>query len=300
MQRVLVDSTESVVSYPRLSADSIASGVPSSVTARRITPIAQDEDFATASPTVDSLSATSSDEAREGDTSISLTASAAIVAGRRYLITDAETGARVEVVPSRGGSLTTMYLQEPLPCDVALGSTIQGMALICPLSASQTVNPGSGYVLFRATVDGVVRQWEESFRIVRRITSIALTVNDLTQTYPVVRKLASSTDTTLEESIQAAWRSQILPWLAASSILDEDILTDDVLLPVHATAVVLHLARQWPATTPEFYERLENRYEQEKATALSRVDLAMRSQEEINPTPAQPKHEPRKSMRIGR
>ena len=299
MQRVLVDSTQAIVSYPRLAPDAVTSGVPTSATARRVAPTDADDADTYSAATIDSLSTTLSAAALQGDETLALAGAVTVVAGSRYLVTDATTGARVEVVPTRSGSLSVMYLSEPLPCDLATASTVNGMAVSIALDATQTDEPGSGYVLFRATVDGVVHEWDEAFRVVRRITSIALTVNELTQTYPVVRQLASSTDTTLEEAVQASWRSVIVPWLAVMGVLDENVITDDVLIPVHAAATVLHLARQWPAAPIEFVARLEAVYEQAKATTKDRVDLALRPQEETPSVPV-PGAEKRISIRLTR
>jgi hypothetical protein len=105
------------------------------------------------------------------------------------------------------------------------------------------------------------------------VTSIALTPTALTQSYPVVRQIASSSDVTLEEAIASSWRLVVVPALAARGVLDEDILTDDVIEPMHAAATVLHLARQWPSAPPEFVDRLATAYEQAKQTTWDRIDL---------------------------
>lgn len=286
MQRVLIGSTESIVSYPRLVADGVLqSGVPSSATARRVAP--QDPDLATAyvAATVDSLSTTTQGTTLEGASSIALAGSVTIVAGRRYLITDAAHGKRFVVVASNGGTSATLYIQEPLPSSVANGSTVKGLAVSVALTATQTDEPGTGYVLFRATVDGVVREWDEPFRVVRRITSVSLTPTVLTQAYPVVRQIASSSDVTLEEAINASWQMVIVPALAARGVLDEDIITDDVIAPMHAAATALHLARQWPSAPPEFVQRMQEAYDQTKQTTWDRIDLITRDQSE---TPAVP------------
>jgi hypothetical protein len=284
MQRVLVDSTASILSYPRLAVDGIiATGVPSSATARRVPPQAADASTAYVAATVDSLSTTVQGAQSEGADSVTLAGAVTLVAGRRYLITDANHGKTVVVTATNSGSSSTMYLQEPLPYAVANGSTVRGIAVTVALTAAQTADPGAGYVLFRATVDGTVREWDEPFRVVRRITSIALTTTELTQSYPVIRQIASSTDLTLEEAIQASWRMVMVPALSARGVLDEDILTDDVLVPMHATATVLHLARQWPAAPSEFVDRLAASYEQIKQTTWDRIDLITRSQDDVTP-----------------
>jgi DNA-binding ferritin-like protein len=75
----------------------------------------------------------------------------------------------------------------------------------------------------------------------------------------------------------------IVPSLAARGILDEDILTDDVVAPMHAAATVLHLARQWPQASQEYVARLEAAYEQIKQTTWDRIDLATAPQDTDTP-----------------
>lgn len=300
MLRVLVGSTESIVSYPRIVADGVAmSGVPSLATARRVPPQAPDASTAYVAATVDSLSTTTQGATAEGADSIALAGAVSIVRGRRYLITDAAHGKRFVVCASNSGSSSTMYLEEPTPYSIANGSTVQGIAVTVALTATQTAEPGSGYVLFRATVDGVVREWDEAFRIVRRITSIALTPTVLTQSYPIVRQVASNTDLTLEEAINASWQLLVSPALAARGVLDEDVITDDVLVPMHAAATAYHLVRQWPAAPADFVQRMHDAYEQAKQTTWDRIDLAVRSQD-VTPDLPTPGSDGPRYMRITR
>lgn len=284
MLRVLLNSTETVTSYPRLAADGVlTSHVATSATARRIGPGESDAVATYVAATVDPISATTQGAHQEGDNSITVSVAQAWIAGRRYLITDATAGREIVVVASKSGTSTELWLAEPLICDIGNNSTIKGIAITVALTAAQTNQTGAGYVLFRATVDGIVREWEEPFRVVRRITSIALTPTELTQAYPVIRKLASATDTTLEEAINAAWRHVVTPALAARGVLDEDIMTDDVVAPMHAAATLLHLARQWPQASSEYIARLESAYEQIKQTTWDRIDLITASQDTETP-----------------
>jgi hypothetical protein len=284
MLRVLLGSTETITTYPRLAADGVLmSHLASSATARRIAPGGSDDVGTYVAATVDSLSTTTQGAHQEGSDHFTVSVAQNWIAGRRYLITDAVHGREIVVVATKSGSSTELWIAEPLVSDIGNNSTVRGIAVTVALTATQTASPGAGYVLFRATVDGVVREWDEPFRVVRRITSIALTPTELTQAYPVVRKLASATDTTLEEAINASWRHVIVPSLAARGILDEDILTDDVVAPMHASATVLHLARQWPQASSEFVSRLEAAYEQTKQTTWDRIDLATAPQDAVTP-----------------
>ncbi len=92
----------------------------------------------------------------------------------------------------------------------------------------------------------------------------------------------------------------LVPALAARGILDEDVLTDDVLVPMHAAATVVHLARQWPAAPSEFVSRLEASYEQIKQTTYDRIDLITRSQDEVTPEIPTPGSQGPRFMRISR
>lgn len=288
MQRVLLGSTDTITTYPRIPSEGPASQIAASATARRIGPTASDATGSYVAATVDPLSTTVQGAHAEGAVSVTLAGAVTVVAGRRYLITDGTTGQEVVVVAVRGGSLSVLSLAEPLPCDIASGSAVAGIAITVALTAAQTANAGAGYVLFRAVIGSVTREWEEAFRVVRRMTSIALTPVALTQTYPVVRKLASAADTTLEEAIRAAWDVVVSPSLAARGVLDEDVMTDDVVLPMHAAAVVLHLARQWPQASAEYIQRLEQSYEQAKQTTWDRIDFATASQDSETPETPEP------------
>ena len=84
MLRVLVGSTETITTYPRLAADGLlTSHVATSATARRITPTNADAVGAYAAATVDPLSATTQGAHQEGDDSITVAIAQTWVAGRR-------------------------------------------------------------------------------------------------------------------------------------------------------------------------------------------------------------------------
>lgn len=298
MLRVLKDSTDTVISYPRLIADGfIATGLPVSCTAKRVTPTSADTSFQSA--TVDSLSTTVQGTQQIGAESITLAGSVSIIAGRKYQIVDASHGRTTIVEATNTGSSTTLYLREPLEEHISNGSTVKGLACTIALTAAQTAIVGAGFIYFRATVDGIVREWDEAIRIVSRITSVQLTPIELTQAYPIVRSIASSTDLTLEESIRASWNHLIVPLLSAKQILDEDILTDDILVPLHAAATALHLARQWASAPSEFVKRLEDNYELIKQTTFDRIDLLTAPQDEIAPIP-QPEDQSPRFLRLVR
>lgn len=291
MQRILLGSTQSVSSYPRLAPDRIVTGVPSGVTALRVTPVARDTTYQPAS--VDPLTTSTDASISEGADSFTLNLTGdPVVIGRRYLIADAVTLRGETFISDGNDGAGRIYLAEPLRRDYSASANVNGLLCSIALSSSQTAQVGDGYVLFRATVGDQEYEWDEPFRVVRRITAVTLTTTSLMQLYPVARKLLSSTDTTGDEAIESVWRSVVVPLLSVKGVLDEDILTDDVIEPLHAAAVVLHLARQWPQAPSEFVQRLSDSYEQIKETTFARIDLAVRSQDEAVPDPLAPGAEP--------
>jgi hypothetical protein len=289
MKRVLLGSTESIASYPKMNAGGLVLGVPSSATALRVTEANRDTVYQNA--TIDSLSATVI-QYQEADTdAIMLSSSVTIVKGNRYLVTDALTGARFEVIAAKSGSSNVLQTEEPLPCEINAGSTVNGLAVSIALTTAMTEKPCSGYVLFRATVDGIVREWDESFRVVRRITGIALSSSMIPRFYPVVRQIVPADDHNFEESITAAWDLEVVPLLSVKGILDEDIITDDVIVPLHAAATIRHLLTNHLAAPPDFVARFEQHYEQIKNNFIARVDLSIRDQEQSIPEVPAPNQE---------
>jgi len=298
MLRVLKDSTDTIITYPRLSADGlVTTGLPVSATCKRVAPASSDTSYQSA--TIDSLSTTVQGAISAGLDSITLAGAVAIVKGRRYLITDATHGRTFVVTATNSGTVSTMYIAEPLEEHISNGSTVKGMAVTIALTAAQTATIGQGFCYFRATVDGVVREWDEPFRVVNRITSIILTPTELTQSYPIIRTINSSTDLSLEEVISATWFHVMVPSLSARGVLDEDVLTDDVLMPMHAAACVMHMAEQWPAAPREFVDRMRENFERVKQTTWDRIDLLTAPQDETAPIP-QPGEQGPRFMRITR
>lgn len=225
--------------------------------------------------------------------------------GDTLVITD-EAG-DVFVSVQRRVSNTRIILAEPLPRAIADGADVvltrYGVRL--PASAVAEENAGEyGIAVFEGLFnDGTLQwteRWEEPFRVVRRITSIKLTPSLLTQLYPTVRGLRSSSDTDYEEAIEASWVAVMEPMLAAKGVMHEDIITDDVIVPTHAVATALHLARQARSVEQEYVDRLSAIYEESKTTLFARIDLAIRSQVDETPEQPTPGSEPVRMIRIGR
>lgn len=272
-QRILLGSTQSLVSYPRVApGGAFLRGVPSSATVR-IGTVADSMPSVGVSATVDSVSTTATQAALEGATSITV-ASMTAVLGRRYLVQPATGSAYVEVVSATAGvlSASALTLAEPLPLAVASGAAVKGWAVTKALTAAQTAEPGSGLAIFKATVDGVDYEWSHEFRIVRRIPTSVLTPTRLTQAWPSVRQMRSRQDVDFEETIEAAWGHRILPFLAANGIDAEDVTSVDVLEPLHAVGCVLQLVEGNPAVPRELVESIQRRWERLSETTLARKD----------------------------
>lgn len=245
--------------------------------------------------------------ASEGDTTITVSAGLSCERGDQLTLDDDGDMTHVEVRAKP--SSTTITLAEPLPRDIANGAGVYLTRLGVTLASGWVAEDyagQTGIAIFEATLSDASPEarkvrWEESFRIVRRVTTIALTPSLLTKLYPSVRGLRSTSDVDYEEAIEASWLAVIEPMLAAKGILHEDIITDDVIVPVHALATVLHLARQARSVEPDYVARMAEHYEQTKATLFQRIDLAIRSQDDELPAPLDPGGEtPLDVMRFGR
>jgi hypothetical protein len=289
MQKLIVGQSGTITTYPRVAnghdSNIICTHGATSVTALNKSPANADaQDSYARSVTLDTFSASVQGAQALGSDSITLSASHTIVEGRNYIVVDDRSGHRFVVTTSKGGTSNTMWLAEPLPHDIASNSTVIGFAVTCAIPSNQTTTAGNGVVYFRGTIDGAVREWAESYRIVYRVTSIALTPTMLTQDYPIIRQITSNTDFSLEEAIQASWRNIVVPVLAARGILDEDVLTDDVIVPFHEVATVLHFARNWPSAPQEWVKMFEENFERVKQTMFDRIDLLIASAQTETPT----------------
>lgn len=289
IRRVLKGSTETLAAYPTLSPDGrMVTGVPTAATVRigtTSTAIPTSADNAT----IDAVNTTVTAAASEGDTSLTV-ASATFVAGVKYLVTD--PGKYPLVVEAQtGGTTTTLYLKDPLPHAVTTSATVKGIRVSHALTADETSEEGPGIAVWSATVDGVEFVFTDSFRVVRRITQIPLTVDDLVRTYPVVLRLRERSDVGLDEVIAAAWEYRVLHRLAAKGIRDEDIVDSEVLRPVLALACVLHLVALDESADPVWRDSLVTEFERTMEATFGRVDWYEHSQD-ADPAPAQNNPDP--------
>jgi hypothetical protein len=283
-QRVLKGSTTTIVSYPRLRPSDVVVGVPSNAKVRVWGPsVPAPEAFTTA--LVDTVNTTVTAEAREGDTEVAIVA-ATLVRGRQYLLT-AASGALLVVESRTGGNTTTLALAQPLPVDVDVGASLRGFAVTRALTALETANVGQASALWQATVDGSSVEWSQCFRVVRRIPTALLTPTRLTQAYPILLSMAPPTGLDLEAAIAAAWEHQMVGLLEAKGVFDENVLSDETIVPLHALACCRQLFDFDPRADAAFVARLEKKWDAEVATTFARVGYAEREQTE-DPLPRVP------------
>lgn len=279
-QRILRASTQTLVSYPRLHPADMLLGQPSSVTVNLQTPAQQSTTYAAA--VADSISTTTQGAHAEGVDHITLASSVALVAGRRYLVALAD-GRFIDVEALAGGTTNTLYTAEPLPCAIANGSAVKGFAVSVDLTAAQTDQVGDALALWRATVSGSTYEWSQSFRIVNKVTAPKLTPTMLTHAYPLMASLRDTNDIDYEATIDAAWDHRVVPLLAARKILDEDVIADEALVPLHALACVLQLVEPDPRFSADFVGRLREQMDKVIETTFARVDFAVRDQTDLTP-----------------
>jgi hypothetical protein len=296
-QRVQKNSTTTIVTYPRLRPglllQAAAAGSPSpqvKVWTASTSPSAYGE------ATRDTLSSSVTASTPAGSTSVSV-ASATWVYGRRYIL--AQPGQEPIVVESRtGGTAESLDLAQPLPFAVDDTASITGFALTRALTADETSQVGPGSALWQATVDGIKVEWSQLFRVVTRITTALLTPSDLTKAYSSLLAMTPPTDTSLEEAIAAAWEHRVVPLLEAKQVFDEDIISDETIVPLHALAVVRHLYAYDPRVEATFIDRLKDDWEEMVSTTFARITFAERPQD-VAPTPLVPMAEaPRGRMRL--
>lgn len=263
----MIGQSATVLAYPRVSTGGpFVLAQPSAVTYRVGTPsVSMPSTYSAGS--VDTLAATVSVAADEGDTDVAVSVSAgAFVKGRRYLITTA-SGEVLDVTARKSGA--ALKLAEPLPMALAVSDTVAGHAVTLSLTSTDTETAGEGRVQWKATIASIVYEWAQAFRVVRRLPVSVLTPTRLTQAYPIVHTLRARTDVDLEEVINAAWQHRVLRALNAKGIQEEDIISVDAIEAMHALACVLHLAMQRPDLDGAYVERLHADYDSCVESTLS-------------------------------
>lgn len=271
MQKILKDSTQTLVSYPRVSVG----GRPllmrlTSPYVRIHTPASVPATVDTwASATTDTVYTTLSAAVSEGATSFALTDVATTVAGRRYLLVDNNTAETSTIESAVSLSDDVFVPTAPMSRDVASGTLLRGFAVYKALTAAQTATCGECIAIWKATDGTNTYQWSQPFQIVRRMPVWDLTPSSLASDYPIIMSSRNADDLDLEAVINAALKHEILPLLHARGIAEENIISTEELEPLHALACVLSVLRQRPDTDETYFQRMQARYDQLKESVFA-------------------------------
>lgn len=306
-QRILKDSTQTLLTYPRVGPDGIPiNGTPANVQVRISTPAVpttEDDDFDDAD--ADITFGTVDEDADEGDDFLLYAPSATFVQERQYLVTtpDGEVFVVKSGMSGTGavvGSAFKLVLTEPLPVAVDEGSAIQGMAITVDLTAEQTALVGKKCIAFwRGEVGGIQYDWSDSFRIVKRIPTIPITAADLTERRAIVHELRRGNDRLNLETLSAAWR-YVQHRLLRRGIDPEDIVDVSPLEEATLDACVLHLIKMRRDADDAEIKRWQDSFAANLDGALDRTDW-LESTQDSEPSPSTTATTTRSSVaRVGR
>ena len=285
---VVKDTTPLVVSYPRTTIGEAPYLLPVSPeyrVASNSTPW-PDEVTGWSAATVDSASATVAAAAEEGARELTVDSTTGFIAGRKYLLTDADAVYPIEV--EAVVSSTVLRVSVPLSRAVAVGASLDGWAVLVTLTAAQTEQVGGLVVHLRADVGAEVASWTEALRVARRLPVVPLTAPELVSAYPVIKQLRSRQDETLEQLIASAWEHVVLPRVLRKSAYPEDIVDATVLRPVLAVACVLHAARQERSVAPDYVARWSEEFDRLLDNTMGRIDWHEAPQDESIPVEPDP------------
>ena len=267
------DSTEQLVTYPPFEAAYLFQ--PSAADVRiRTNAEAMDDEGSEAACTVDAVDTTLSSAASAGAVSFTVASGTGITRQRYYLVEDGGYRYPLHVAEVSG---TTVYPSEPLLNPISSGAAFKGIAIITPaLTAAETATAGrQNLAKFRATLDGVQREWDQWFEIVRQVFPVTLSPSRLLRRGEV-KNMRRSGDVALMDTIQAAWEDTLRPKLRAANILEETINTPTEVEPAHIEAVLLHLYRDSGADEEKIADqesRLERAISDFKASSKTRIDV---------------------------
>lgn len=272
MARTLVQrgAIVGVVAYPLVRpSDALSLSQPTAATVAVRTPATT---TAAAACTRDTTSVTTITAALEGDTTLTLASAITQVRGYRYLVRST-TGEQFIVRCAASQTSATLRLASPIPMDLAVASTVFGIALSRALTALETATEGKGALDWTATIDSVAYAWSEEIEIVRRMPRWELDEDELIRRMPDVLALRERNDLALDELLGAALEDELLPRLRArkdssgEAMREANIVSTWALVPAHVAACALFLAR---AQTRTREDRDEARSELE-----AKIDLAL-------------------------
>lgn len=203
-----------------------------------------------ASCTVSAVNTTVSAAVR-GDRSLVVASATGITQGHRYLVTTIN-GQKI-VVTAAALASTTVYLDEPLPIDIASGSAFEGLAVTTSLTTNQTSELGTGHIVLRITLSGVVRRYDYELRIEARKFPLFLTTDDCLQSSKI-KRYRPSHDLGLEDTIVQAWDTELRPRLRARGILEHRITSPGEIIPAHLRSIEVMLLRGSDASIEQMKE----------------------------------------------
>lgn len=265
-RRIAIDSTTTLEGYCRLRPALLLQGEVTTPKARVKTRAVTGTAFVAC--TVDTVDVEVTAPADRG-TDLLAIESAAIVAGRRYLLDTGPQGV-LDVVARSDGTVTELRLASALPLDVPAGATLKGHALLRDLTAEESSIAGDCSIEWQATVGGQVIAWTDLFRVVRRMPQARLTTTSLLRLRPQMRSLQIPEDVTFEDVMAGAWEGRILPLCEAQGLYDEEIVSDETLLPLHALACVLQIVEDDPRYDRLFVEDLRKQFRSETTRTFAR------------------------------
>lgn len=265
-RRIPIDSTTTLEGYCRLRPGLLLQGEVTSPKARVKTPAVTGTTFDAC--TVDDVDVEVTAPTDRGGDVLAIE-SAAVVSGRRYLLDTGPAGI-LDIVSRTEGTVTELRLASALPLDVPSGATVKGHALLRALTSEETSVAGDCSVEWQATVNGQVVAWTDLFRIVRRIPQASMTTTTLLRLRPQMRSLQLPDDVTFEDVIAGAWEGRIVPICEAQGLYDEEIVSDQALLPLHALACVLQVVEDDPRCDRIYVEDLRKQLRAETTRTFAR------------------------------
>jgi len=204
-QLILKDTTGPIVAYlPRSPGQPL--GKPSAASIGVRTPA--DDSLASPQPaTIDPVASVTNQDAARGTHELRFAAAPGATRFRLYILDHPSLSQPfyVQVADVAG---TSVFLTDPLPCDIPAGAQFLGAALTLALSVAQTATVDTittSIAQVEATVSGVTRRWDHEIRIVRQEFAQALTVPKLLKLAPEVMRWRSDGSTTYGELIDAGY-----------------------------------------------------------------------------------------------
>jgi hypothetical protein len=300
-QRVLKGTTPTLVGYPRLRPGALKESVVVTTAGAKVRTPSTPAPTSFTAVTVNIESTVDVDvtaPAFAGGTALAVEG-AVFVKDRRYLMT--VEGRSFEIESKSSGNTTLLLLGSPLPIDVPVGANVAGFALTRALTAGETSIVGEASIEWQATIDGVVAQWVDLFRVVARIPKATLTPAQLLRLRPMMRSLAMPGDATLEDVIAGAWEGRMQVLLERNGVFDEDVVSDEALVPLHALACVLHIVEDDPRFERAFVDDMRKSFLTLTANTFGRATWDEKGQD-VEPTPRDPSNvEDRgRGVRVGR